>query len=49
MAKILFEIDTEDLFDNTTMSQDNEIFKEMVEKIPDDILVTEVTDRNLHF
>ena len=47
MAKILFEIDTDCLFDNTTMSQDNEIFKEMVEKIPDDILVTEVTDRNL--
>ncbi len=47
MAKILFEIDTDCLFDNTTVSQDNEIFKEMVEKIPDDILVTEVTDRNL--
>ena len=47
MAKILVEIDTEDLFDNTTSKQDNEIFKEMVEKIPDDILVTEVTDRNL--
>jgi hypothetical protein len=47
MAKILFEIDTEDLFDNTTAKQDNEIFKEMVERIPDDILVTEVTDRNL--
>lgn len=47
MAKILFEIDTEDLFDNTTMSQDNEIFKEMVEKIPDDILISEVTDKNL--
>ena len=47
MAKILFEIDTEDLFDNTTTSQDNEIFKEMVERIPDDILVAEVTDRNL--
>ena len=47
MAKILFEIDTEDLFDNTTVSQDNEIFKEMVERIPDDILVAEVADRNL--
>lgn len=47
MAKILVEIDTEDLFDNTTSKQDNEIFKEMVERIPDDILVTEVTDRNL--
>lgn len=47
MAKILVEIDTEDLFDNTTMYQDNEIFKEMVGKIPDDILVTEVTGRNL--
>ena len=47
MAKILFEIDTEDLFDNTTTSQDNEIFKEMVERIPDDILVAEVADRNL--
>ena len=51
MAKILVEIDTEDLFEdlfnNTTSYQDNEIFKEMVEKIPDDILVTEVTDRNL--
>lgn len=47
MAKILFEIDTDCLFDNTTVSQDNEIFKEMVERIPDDILVTEVADRNL--
>lgn len=32
MAKILFEIDTEDLFDNTTMSQDNENFKAYMEK-----------------
>lgn len=47
MAKILVEIDTEDLFDNTTSYQDNEIFKEMVERIPDDILVTEVAGRNL--
>lgn len=47
MAKILFEIDTDCLFDNTTMSQDNEIFKEMVTRIPDDILVTEVAGRNL--
>lgn len=47
MAKILFEIDTDCLFDNTTVSQDNEIFKEMVERIPDDILVAEVADRNL--
>lgn len=47
MAKNLVEIDTEDLFDNTTSYQDNEIFKEMVTRIPDDILVTEVTDRNL--
>ena len=47
MAKILVEIDTEDLFDNTTTYQDNEIFKEMVERIPDDILVSEVAGRNL--
>lgn len=47
MAKILVEINTEDLFDNTTAYQDNEIFKEMVERIPDDLLIKEVAGRNL--
>lgn len=47
MAKILYEIDTDNLFDNTTVAQDKEVLKEFLSQMTDEMLVKEVTDREL--
>lgn len=47
MAKILYEIDTDDLFRNTTAAQDREVLKEFLAQMTDDMLVTEVVNREL--
>ena len=47
MAKILYEIDTDNLFDNTTATQDKEILKEFLSQMTDDMLVEEVVEREL--
>ena len=47
MAKILYEIDTDDLFNNTTVAQDKEVLKEFLSKMTDDMLVEEVVNREL--
>ena len=49
MAKILYEIDTDNLFDNTTAAQDKEILKEFLSQMTDDMLVEEVVKRELLF
>jgi hypothetical protein len=49
MAKILYEIDTDNLFDNTTVAQDKEILKEFLGQMTDDMLVEEVVERELLF
>ena len=47
MAKILYEIDTDNLFANTTVAQDKEILKEFLSQMTDDMLVEEIVDREL--
>jgi hypothetical protein len=47
MAKILYEIDTDNLFDNTTAMQDKEVLKEFLSQMTDDMLVEEVVNRSL--
>lgn len=47
MAKILYEIDTDNLFDNTTARQDKEVLKEFLSQMTDDMLVEEIVDRGL--
>lgn len=47
MPKILIQIDTDDLLEYTTAAQDREVFREFLDKIPDEMLVEEVTSREL--
>lgn len=47
MAKILYEIDTDNLFDNTTATQDKEVLKEFLGQMTDEMLVEEVVEREL--
>lgn len=47
MPKILIQIDTDDLFEHTTAAQDREVFREFLDKIPNDMLVEEVANREL--
>jgi len=47
MPKILIQIDTDDLLEHTTAAQDREVFREFLDKIPDEMLVEEVTSREL--
>ena len=47
MPKILIQIDTDDLLEHTTAAQDREVFRGFLDKIPDDMLVEEVTSRGL--
>lgn len=47
MPKILIQIDTDDLFEHTTAAQDREVFREFLDKIPNDMLVEEVASREL--
>ena len=47
MPKILIQIDTDDLLEHTTAAQDREVFRELLDKIPDEMLVEEVVNRSL--
>lgn len=47
MAKILYEIDTDDLFRNTTAAQDEKVLKEFLSQMTDEMLVGEITEREL--
>ena len=47
MPKILIQIDTDDLLEHTTAAQDREVFREFLDKIPDEMLVEEVVNRSL--
>lgn len=47
MPKILIQIDTDDLLEHTTAAQDREVFREFLDKIPNDMLVEEVVNREL--
>ena len=47
MTKILYEIDTDNLFANTTAAQDKEVLKEFLSQMTDDMLVEEVVERGL--
>ena len=47
MPKILIQIDTDDLLEHTTAAQDIEVFREFLDKIPDEMLVEEVVNRSL--
>jgi hypothetical protein len=47
MPKILIQIDTDDLLEHTTVAQDREVFREFLDKIPDEMLVEEVVNRSL--
>lgn len=47
MPKILVEIDTNNLFRNTTTAQDEEILSDMLCMTDDKMLVAEVVSRNL--
>ena len=47
MPKILVEIDTNNLFRNTTTAQDEEILSDMLCMTDDKMLVAEVVNRNL--
>lgn len=47
MPKILIQIDTDDLLEHTTAAQDREVFREFLDKIPNEMLVEEVVNRSL--
>ena len=47
MPKILIQIDTDALLEHTTAAQDREVFREFLDKIPDEMLVEEVVNRSL--
>lgn len=47
MSKILVEINTDNILDNTTPEQDKAIIAEFLDRADDDALVNEVVDREL--
>lgn len=47
MTKILYEIDTDNLFDNTTAAQDMEVLEEFLDRMTDEMLVKEVVNREI--
>lgn len=45
--KVKIEIDTMDIFDNTSSLEDAEIVKEMIDKLDDETIVDEAVKRGL--